>query len=152
MTMEEYVNTLREMDALSGLPRNKFVEFVKTTYDKDALLIKPSLYFRLFTRPWNILCTPFNKLLRWIGGKLPLCDAEGTPMSDRYIHFTVMLKMAGFIPFQDYGWHVVDMQPITTIKPKKFKRYFKSQCKATERMPKDKAIKFLKKLVDEYKK
>lgn len=152
MTMQEYVDTLAEMDELRCLPKNKFMEFVKETYDKNAMLIKPSLYFRLFRRPWNFICTPYNKLLKWVGRKLPLRDAEGNPMSDRYIHFTAMLQMAGFIPLQDYGWHVVDAIPISKITPKKFKRYFKSQCKATERMPKDKAVKFLEPLYAEYKK
>lgn len=152
MTMQEYVDTLSEMGELLRLPRSRFVEFVKATYGNNAMLIKPSLYFRLFRRPWNFICTPYNKLLRWVGRKLPVCDAEGKPMSDNYIHFTVMLQMAGFIPFQDYGWHVVDAIPISQIEPKKFKRYFTSQCKATERMPKDKAVKFLETLYAEYKK
>lgn len=132
--------------------RSQLVGFVKATYGKNALLIKPSLYFRLFRRPWNFICTPYNKLLRWVGRKLPLRDAEGNPMSDRYIHFTAMLQMAGFIPFQDYGWHVVDAIPISKITPKKFKRYFTSQCKATERMSKANAVKFLDTLYAEYKK
>ena len=151
MTMEEYAKTLGEMNALAGFPKDKFVEYIKSTYDKDALLIKPSLYFRLFTGPWNFLCTPFNKLLNWIGKKLPLYDADGKPMSDKYIHYTVMLKMAGFIPLQDYGWHVVDAQPIARMEPKKFKRYFKSQCRAIKGMPKGKAVKFLTELVNKYK-
>lgn len=151
MTMEEYAKTLGEMNALAGFPKDKFVEYIKATYGKDALLIKPSLYFRLFTGPWNFLCTPFNKLLNWIGKKLPLYDADGKPMSDKYIHYTVMLKMAGFIPLQDYGWHVVDAQPIARMEPKKFKRYFKSQCRAIKGMPKGKAVKFLTELVNKYK-
>ena len=149
--MEEYAKTLGEMNALAGFPKDKFVEYIKATYGKDALLIKPSLYFRLFTGPWNFLCTPFNKLLNWIGKKLPLYDADGKPMSDKYIHYTVMLKMAGFIPLQDYGWHVVDAQPIARMEPKKFKRYFKSQCRAIKGMPKGKAVKFLTELVNKYK-
>ena len=152
MTMQEYVDTLSEMGELVCLPKSQLVAFVKATYGTNALLIKPSLYFRLFRRPWNFICTPFNKLLRWAGRKMPLRDAEGNPMSDRYIHFTVMLQMAGFIPFQDYGWHVVDAIPISQIEPKKFKRYFTSQRKATGRMPKDKAVKFLETLYAEYKK
>ena len=48
MTMEEYAKTLGEMNALAGFPKDKFVEYIKATYGKDALLIKPSLYFRLF--------------------------------------------------------------------------------------------------------
>ena len=152
MTMEEYAKTLGETGALSGLSRNRFVEYVKFTYDKDALLIKPSLYFRLFVGPWNFLCTPFNKLLNWIGNKLPLYDADGKPMSDKYIHDTVKFKMAGFIPLQDYGWHVVDAQPIARMEPKKFKRYFKSQCRAINGMPKVKAVKFLETLYEDYKK
>lgn len=151
MTMEEYAKTLGEMNALAGFPKDKFVEYIKATYGKDALLIKPSLYFRLFTGPWNFLCTPFNKLLNWIGKKLPLYDEDGKPMSDKYIHYTVMLKMAGFIPLQDYGWHVVDAQPIARMEPKKFKRYFKSQCRAIKGMPKGKAVKFLTELVNKYK-
>lgn len=151
MTMEEYAKTLGETGALSGMSRNQFVEYVKSTYDKDALLIKPSLYFRLFTGPWNFLCTPFNKLLNWIGNKLPLYDAEGNPMSDKYIQDTVKFKMAGFIPLQDYGWHVVDAQPIARMEPKKFKRYFKSQCRAIKGMSKGKAVKFLTELVNNYK-
>ena len=151
MTMEEYAKTLGEMNALAGFPKDKFVEYIKATYGKDALLIKPSLYFRLFTGPWNFLCTPFNKLLNWIGKKLPLYDADGKPMSDKYIHYTVMLKMAGFIPLQDYGWHVVDAQPIARMEPKKFKRYFKSQCRAIKGMPKGKAVEFLTELVNKYK-
>ena len=151
MTMEEYAKTLGEMNALAGFPKDKFVEYIKATYGKDALLIKPSLYFRLFTGPWNFLCTPFNKLLNWIGKKLPLYDADGKPMSDKYILYTVMLKMAGFIPLQDYGWHVVDAQPIARMEPKKFKRYFKSQCRAIKGMPKGKAVKFLTELVNKYK-
>lgn len=131
MTMDEYVKTLGEMNALPGLTRTQFEKYVNATYGKDALLIKPSLYFRLFTRPWNFVCAPFNKLLRWIGDHMPLYDSEGNPMSDKWIHFSAMLKMAGFIPMQDYGWHIVDEQPISEISPKKFKRYFKSQYKAT---------------------
>ena len=149
--MEEYAKTLGEMNALAGFPKDKFVEYIKATYGKDALLIKPSLYFRLFTGPWNFLCTPFNKLLNWIGNKLPLYDAEGKPMSDKYIHDTVKFKMAGFIPLQDYGWHVVDAQPIARMEPKKFKRYLKSQCRAIKGMPKGKAVKFLTELVNKYK-
>ena len=149
--MEEYAKTLGEMNALAGFPKDKFVEYIKATYGKDALLIKPSLYFRLFTGPWNFLCTPFNKLLNWIGKKLPLYDADGKPMSDKYIHDTVMLKMAGFIPLQDYGWHVVDAQPIARMEPKKFKLYFKSQCRAIKGMPKGKAVEFLTELVNKYK-
>ena len=82
---------------------------------------------------------------------MPLYDADGKPMSDKYIHYTVMLKMAGFIPLQDYGWHVVDAQPIARMEPKKFKRYFKSQCRAIKGMPKGKAVKFLSELVNKYK-
>lgn len=152
MTMQEYVDTLAEMGELLRLSKSQFVEFVKATYGNNALLIKPSLYFRLFRRPWNFICTPYNKLLRWVGRKMPLRDAEGNPMSDRYIHFTAMLQMAGFIPLQDYGWHVVDAIPISQIEPKKFKRYFRTQCKAIKGMPKVHAVKFLETLYAEYKK
>ena len=72
-------------------------------------------------------------------------------MSDKYIHGTVKFKMAGFIPWQDYGWHVVDAQPIARMEPKKFKRYFKSQCRAIKGMSKEKAVKFLTELVNNYK-
>lgn len=140
------------MGELIRLSRSQFVEFVKATYGNNALLIKPSLYFRLFRRPWNFICTPFNKLLKWVGRKMPLRDAEGKPMSDRYIHFSVMLLMAGFIPLQDYGWHVVDAIPISQIETKKFKRYFKTQCKAIKGMSKAQAVTFLETLYDEYKK
>ena len=148
--MDEYVKTLGEMNALPGLSRTQFVKYVNATYDKDALLIKPSLYFRLFTRPWNFVCAPFNKLLRWIGDHMPLYDSEGNPMNDKWIHFSVMLKMAGFIPKQDYGWHAVDEQPISEMAPKTFKRYFKSMCKATAKMPRGQAETFLSCLRSEY--
>lgn len=150
MSIDEYINVLGGMDEMSQFPRCKLLDYVKLTYGGNVMLIKPSLYFRLFIRPWNFVCTPFNKLLRWIGNHMPLYDVEGNPMDDKWVNISVMLKMAGFIPKQDYGWHAVDAQPISEITPKKFKRYFKSQCKATAKMPSAEAMDFLSCLKSEY--
>ena len=152
MTKEEYIKTLCEMDDCIRLPKAKMEEYAKSTYNGNALLIKPSLYFRLVRQPWHLLCTPFNKALRWLGRHMPLYDVTGQPMNDNYIHLTAMLQMAGFIPFKEYGWHVVDARPIAEMEPETFKNYFRSQCKATERMPKDKAVEFLDALYSEYEK
>ena len=152
MTIQKYADTLAEMGELFRLSRSQLVDFVKATYGNNALLIKPSLYFRLFRRPWHFICRPFNRVLRWIGETMPLRDDNGNPIKDEYIHYSAMLRMAGFIPLQDYGWHVVDAIPISQIEPEKFKRYFKSQCKATEGMSRPQAVTFLETLYDEYKK
>ena len=150
MTKEEYIKTLCELDDLIRLPKSQFEEYVNATYERMAMLIKPSLYYRLFRRPWNFLCKPFNRLLNWIGDKLPLRDIDGEPMDDRYIHFTVMLKMAGFVPRTDYGWHVVDMQPVCYMEPETFKKYFRSQAQATQGLTKDQAVDFLDLLYSDY--
>jgi hypothetical protein len=152
MTIEQYMQALREMDDCIRLPKAKLADYVKATYNGNALLIKPSLYFRLVRKPWHLLCTPFNKALRWLGRNMPLYDVTGQPMNDNYIHLTAMLPMAGFIPFKEYGWHVVDAQPIAKIEPETFKKYFRSQCKATGQMPKDQAVEFLDILYSEYEK
>ncbi len=152
MTIEQYVQALREMDDCIRLSKAQLADYVKATYNRNALLIKPSLYFRVVRQPLHFLCTPFNKALNWLGRNLPLYDVTGQPMNDNYIHLTVMLQMAGFIPFKDYGWHIVDARPIAEMKPETFKKYFRSQCKATERMPKDKAVEFLDTLYSEYEK
>lgn len=132
MSIDEYMNVLAGMDVMSRVPRPMLLDYAYGTYGRSVMLVKPSLYFSLFVRPWNFVCSPFNKLIRWIGEHMPLYDFDGKPMNDKWIHFSVMLKMAGFIPKQDYGWHIVDEQPISDISVKKFKRYFKSQCKASD--------------------
>ena len=86
MTMEEYVKTLAEMDDCIRMPKEKLAKYADATYTRNALLIKPSLYHTLFRRPWHFLCTPFNKMLNWIGDHMPLHDITGQPMDDRYIH------------------------------------------------------------------
>lgn len=126
MSIDEYI------DDMSRFPRDKLLAYVYGPCDRRVIVMKPSLYFMLVIRPWNFVCTPFNKLLRWIGDHMPLYDFEGNPMNDKWIHFSVMLKMAGVIPMQDYGWHVVDVQPISEMTPKKVNRYFKSRCNATD--------------------
>lgn len=150
MTFEQYMQALCEMDDFIRLSKAKLVDYAKATYDRNAMLIEPSLYFRLVRKPWNFICRPFNKLLNWIGHKMPLYDIDGKPMDDRYIHLTVMLKMAGRIMRPDYGWHVVAVHPVALMTPDMFKVYFKSQCKATEGLSKDKAVDFLDLLYSDY--
>lgn len=150
MTMEEYVKTLAEMDDCIRMPKEKLAKYADATYTRNALLIKPSLYYTLFRRPWHFLCNPFNKLLNWIGDHMPLYDITGQPMDDRYIHLKVMLKMAGFVPMQDFGWHVVDACPPCNMDAEGFKKYFRSQCRAAGRMPRDRAEEFFDALYSDY--
>lgn len=150
MTMEEYVKTLAEMDDCIRMSKDQLAKYADTTYTRNALLIKPSLYYTLFRRPWHFLCTPFNKLLNWIGDHMPLYDITGQPMDDRYIHLTVMLKMAGFVPIQDFGWHVVDACPPCNMDATGFKEYFRSQCRAAGKMSKCKAEEFFDMLYSDY--
>ena len=150
MTMEEYVKTLAEMDDCIRMPKEKLAKYADATYTRNALLIKPSLYHTLFRRPWHFLCTPFNKMLNWIGDHMPLHDITGQPMDDRYIHLKVMLKMAGFVPMQDFGWHVVDACPPCNMDAAGFKKYFRSQCRAAGRMPRDRAEEFFDALYSDY--
>lgn len=152
MTMDEYVAVLHEMGVRLDIQWSKSIleKYAKATYTRHALLIKPSWFYTLFRRPWHILCTPFNKLCEWIGSHMPLYDFENKPMNDGYIHLSVMLRMAGFVPRQDYGWHVVDAQPVCTMVPEKFKKYFHSQWKVTRMMPRDKAEEYLDMLYSDY--
>lgn len=150
MTMEEYVKTLAEMGDCIRMTKDQLAKYADTTYTHNALLIKPSLYYTLFRRPWHFLCTPFNKLLNWIGDHMPLYDITGQPMDDRYIHLTVMLKMAGFVPIQDFGWHVVDACPPYNMDAEEFKTYFRSQCRAAGKMSKAKAEEFFDALYSDY--
>lgn len=148
--MEEYVKTLSEMGDCFRLPKARIPKYADATYTRNALLIKPSLYYTLVRRPLHFLCTPFNKLLNWIGSHMPLYDITGQPMDDRYINLTVMLKMAGFIPPQDFGWHVVDACPPCNMDAAGFKKYFRSQCRAAGGMPKAMAEEFFDALYSDY--
>lgn len=152
MTMDEYVAALHEMSVRLDIRWSKarLEQYAKTNYTRNVLLIKPSWFYTLFRGPWHFLCTPFNKLLNWIGDHMPLYDYENRPMDDDYIHFTATLKMAGFVPLQDYGWHVVDAKPVCNMEPELFKKYFRSQRMATRMMPMNKAEEFLDALYSDY--
>ena len=152
MTFDEYVKVLSEMDECTKLTLKQFEQYARANYERKVLLLKPSLFYTLFRRPWHFLCTPFNKLLNWIGDHMPLYDITGQPMDDRYIHLTVMLKMAGFVPIQDFGWHVVDACRPSEMDCNKFRKYFRSQCRATEGLPPGEAEQFLETLYSEYAK
>lgn len=150
MNIEEYAAALREMDDCIRMSKAQMERYVAATYKNNAMLIKPSLYYSMFTRPWSIVCAPFNRVLRWVGEHVPLVDEDGKPMNDDFIHFTAMLRMAGYITWRDYGWHVVDVQPVSSMDPETFKRYFRSQHRVVEGMPANRAAIVLDALYSEY--
>jgi hypothetical protein len=150
MKYDEYVDMLLDMDEFRHVPRERLEECAARTYDWFVPMLKPSLYYAVVRRPWNFICRPFNRLLRWIGCRMPLYDAAGEPMNDQYIHLSACLKMAGYVPFQEYGWHVVDARSPGEMDADRFRRHFRSMKDALEGLPCDIAINLLEQLYEPY--
>lgn len=150
MTFDEYVTALSEMDECAKLPLKQFEQYARANYERKVLLLRPSLFYTLIRRPWHFLCTPFNKLLNWVGEQMPLDYIDDNPTDDNYVHMSVMFRMAGFVPRQDYGWHVVDACRPSEMDCNKFRKYFRSQCRAIEGLPAGKAEEFLDALYSDY--